>query len=135
MDYYKDLHELCETLSEEIADANEKIRSGGGKISAGDLEYIDKLTHALKSIKTTMAMMESEGSYDGMYDGGASGRYMNGRQGSYNRGSYARGRDRMGRYISRDGDFASQVRELMEQAPDDRTRMELQKVVDKMERM
>lgn len=133
MDYYKDLHELCETLSEEIADANEKIRSGGGKISAGDLEYIDKLTHALKSIKTTMAMMESEGSYDGMYDGGASGRYMGGR--SYNRGSYARGRDRMGRYISRDGDFASQVRELMEQAPDDRTRMELQKVVDKMERM
>ena len=55
------LHELCETLSRELADVNEKIHSNGGDMSAGDLELVDKLTHALKSIKTTIAMMESEG--------------------------------------------------------------------------
>lgn len=130
MDYYNDLHELCETLSEELADANEKIRAAGGKLSGSDLDYVDKLTHALKSIKTTMAMMESEGSYDG----NMSGHYYPMYRGSYNRGSYARGRDSRGRYISRDGDMAGQLRELMNQATDERTRNELQKVIDKMER-
>ena len=130
MDYYNDLHELCETLSEELADANEKIRAAGGKLSGSDLDYVDKLTHALKSIKTTMAMMESEGSYDG----NMSGHYYPMYRGSYNRGLYARGRDSRGRYISRDGDMAGQLRELMNQATDERTRNELQKVIDKMER-
>ena len=54
------LHELCETITRELDDANEKIRKAGGKLSAGDVDYIDKLTHALKSIKTTVAMMEAE---------------------------------------------------------------------------
>ena len=65
----EDLHELCETLSREVGEANDKIRTAGGKLTAGDLEYIDKLTHALKSVKTTIAMVEAE-------DGGESGRYM-----------------------------------------------------------
>ena len=51
------LHELCEVISRELEDVNQKIRSAGGSMSAGDLELVDKLTHALKSIKTTMAMM------------------------------------------------------------------------------
>ena len=55
MDYLKDLHETCETLSRELGEANEKIKRAGGKLSAGDLEYIDKLTHAIKSVKTTIA--------------------------------------------------------------------------------
>ena len=83
MDYLKDLHETCETLSREIGEANDKIRTAGGKLTAGDLEYIDKLTHALKSVKTTIAMIEAE-------DGGESGRYMPGYgmyRNSYN-GSY-----------------------------------------------
>ena len=50
----EDLHELCETLSREVGEANDKIRTAGGKLTAGDLEYIDKLTHALKSVKTTL---------------------------------------------------------------------------------
>lgn len=138
MDYYNDLHQLCETLSEELADANDKIRSAGGKMSAGDLETIDKLTHALKSVKTTMAMMESEGSYDNGMGNGASGRMY--WRGSYDgRGSYARGRDRMGRYssrgYSRDGDMIAELRELMNDAKDDRTRQEFQKFIDKMEQM
>ena len=54
------LYDLCETISRELTEANEKIRKAGGKLSAGDVDYIDKLTHSLKSIKTTIAMMEAE---------------------------------------------------------------------------
>ena len=54
MDYMNDLHELCETISREIAESNEKIRSAGGKLSAGDADYLDRLTHIWKSIKSIM---------------------------------------------------------------------------------
>ena len=147
MDYTKDLHELCETLSEAIREANEKIRAGGGKLNAGDTTYIDQLTHALKSVKATIAMMENEdegysghypyymgGSYD---DGGMGGnRSMRGR-------SYAQRRDSRGRYsntynrdgYSRDGSMVEELRELMQDAPDDRTRQEFQRFITKIESM
>lgn len=137
MDYMKDLHEMCETISEAISEANEKVRAAGGKLTAGDVDYVDKLTHALKSIKTTMAMMEEEGysGNDGSYRASYDGR-------SY-RGSYARGRmnarrDSMGRYsgergYSRDG-LADELRELMQEAPDERIRQEFQRLIEKLER-
>lgn len=99
------LHDLCEVISRELEDANEKIRKAGGKLSAGDVDYIDKLTHSLKSIKTTIAMMEAEdeGGYSNRYEPHM-GTYYDERTGH----SYARGRtgnvrrDSMGRY-SREG--------------------------------
>lgn len=154
MDYLKDLHETCETLSRELGEANEKIKRAGGKLSAGDLEYIDKLTHALKSVKATIAMMEDEsGEYSNMYPmwrGAYADGTMNGNanRGSYNRGSYrgsyARGRnarrDSMGRYsgeqgYSRDGGMVEELRELMDEAPDERTRQEFQRFISKIENM
>ena len=153
MDYIKDLHELCETLSREIGEANEKIRAAGGKLSAGDLEYVDKLTHALKSVKATIGMMEDEDGYSGYYPmwrgayaDGTNGGNMNG---SYNRGGSYRGsyagrrnarRDSMGRYsgergYSRDGGMVEELRELMEEAPDERTKQEFQRFIEKIERM
>ena len=134
----EDLHELCETLSREIGEANDKIRTAGGKLTAGDLEYIDKLTHALKSVKTTIAMMEAE-------DDGESGRYMPGYgmyRNSYNGGnSYRRSRDSMGRYTSRRGGYSyddgmiEELRSLMENAPDERTKSEFRQFIAKMEKM
>lgn len=142
MDYLKDLHETCETLSRELGEANEKIKRAGGKLSAGDLEYIDKLTHALKSVKTTIAMMEAE-------DEGESGYYMPmyGRSyGDRNYGmrdgnSYARRRDNMGRFTSRRGGMSyddgmvEELRDLMDRAPDESTRREFQKLITKLEQM
>lgn len=132
MDYLTDLHEMCETLSHELSEANDKIRQSGGKLSGSDLDYVDKLTHALKSIKTTMAMMEAEdgGSY---YDGG----YRSMRGGSYARGrGYSR---RMGRYprngYSRDGgEMVDELRDLMQDAPES-LRGDLQRLIAKAEQM
>lgn len=100
MDYINDLHELCETVSREIGDANEKIRSAGGKLTAGDVDYIDKLTHTLKSVKAVIAMADDEGysGDDGMAYRGRSYNNM-----SYRGRSYARRRDSMGRYSGDDG--------------------------------
>lgn len=143
MDFAKNLHMMCEYVSDSIMDANEKIRQSGGKLNANDVDYIDKLTHALKSIKAVEAMMEGE--EDGMsqsyypmaYEGssrGMSGRSYRGSYNSYD-GSYRRGmsskRDSMGRY-SREGDYEQSLREAIENAPDEQTRQSLQRMMDNM---
>lgn len=145
MDYVTDLHELCETISREIADANEKIRNAGGKLTAGDADYIDKLTHSLKSIKATIAMMEGEDGYSNRsYPDGMGGSYRGySREGNRGSRSYARGRmnarrDSMGRYsgnYSRDDGMVDELRELMQDAPNEAIKRDIQRLVDKMEQM
>lgn len=133
---YDDLGEICEILADELSKTNEKLNKAGGEITAGDLEYVNRLTHAIKSVKTSMAMIEAEDSgYS--YDDGMS---MN-NGGSY-RNSYARGRnarrDSRGRYsrgYSRDSGMVSELRELMKDAPDEQTRMEMQRMISRMESM
>ena len=77
------------------------------------------------------------GSYEGSYEGG-----------SYEGGSYARGdgrgrgrnarRDSMGRYSSEGysraaDDIVERMRDLMQDAPDDQTRQEIQRLISRME--
>jgi hypothetical protein len=140
-----DLYDLCETVSHEIGEANEKIRAAGGKLSGADVDYIDKLTHTMKSIKTTIAMAEAEerNGESGYYP------YMGGYR-SYDDGmpesrrgrSGARRRDAMGRYsrenrgYSRDdakSDFIDDVRDLMHDAPDDRIKMRFKEFIREIE--
>ena len=112
----KELYELKERLCDEL--------KGYGKkdLSAGSLDVVDKLAHTVKNLDKIIEA----------YDDGKSGYYDDTRAyRNYSRhdGSYAR-RDSMGRY-SRTG-LADKLRELMDEAPDDRTRMEIQKLVEKM---
>ena len=80
---------ICEAIHKEMELMDEKF-AGGGKLTAQDLEHLDKMAHTLKSLKSYEAM-EGNSEIGGSY-------------GSYD-GSYARGRSRMtGRYISREGD-------------------------------
>jgi hypothetical protein len=130
------LYDLCEKVEGELAELNKKTK---GSMSAGDLEVMDKLTHTLKSIKTTLAMIEADGGYSGEY----SGNYGDGG------GSYARGRgrnarrDSMGRYSSEDGysrrgsyddgsDVKTKLQTMMGQMPDRQTRNALKEVIDMM---
>lgn len=130
---YDDLEEMCETLADDLTKTNEKLNKAGGEISAGDLEYINRLTHAIKSVKGTMAMMDAEESGYSYDDGMSNGSY----RGSYARGRNAR-RDSRGRYSrgnSRDSGMVSELRELMRDAPDEQTRMEMQRLISRIETM
>lgn len=70
---------ICDALHRELEQFDEKF-SGGAQMNAQELDTINKMTHALKSLAT----------YDAMRGNSED--------------SYARGRSRMtGRYISRDG--------------------------------
>lgn len=111
MEIRKDLEALCDIISEQIADLSRKIRNNG--MSGGDLDNLDKLTHTLKSIKAVLAM-ENDG-------------YSSRDHGSY-RGSR---RDSMGRYSR--NDLADRMRELMNDAPDERTRLDMQRMIDKLD--
>ena len=125
MDYINDLHELCDAVSREIAEMTEKIR-GAGKMSSGDLEAVDKLTHSLKSIKAVIAMMEDDGYSGRGWPMGGSYRYG----GSYRGSSYAK-RNGMGRY-SRDAGMVDELRDLMQDAPEDIKR-DIQRIIEKVE--
>ena len=148
MDLLKEVYDLKETVGHKIAQANKKIKSNGGDIANDDVEIIDKLTHSLKSLVTTCAMLEAEED-----DGGYSGRYApmwnpgiaygmdhrnsyenrdgySGNRGGYSRNRYSR-ETRNG--YSRAGDMADQLRQMMDEAPDDMTRNEIRKLMEKME--
>lgn len=148
MKHMEDLYELCGIISDEVADATAKIHQAGG-MTAGDVDYIDKLTHTLKSLKTTIAMLEAEEdggwSYDDGMDGGSyarDGRMMPRKGMSYavdgrGRGSNAK-RDRMGRYSSRGYSRAEGVKEMlkdaMEEAETEREREAIRKALKEMDR-
>ena len=144
------LHDLCDVVSRELEDCNEKIRQAGGKLSAGDVDYLDKLTHAMKSIKTTIAMIEADDEESGYSRGymPRMGTYYDNRTGrSYAGGmysdgrSYARGarRDSMGRY-SREGGYSyaedmedtkEEIRELAQKMPEEHRR-KLERALDEL---
>ena len=149
------LHKLCEALVEELEEYSRKIEKSDG-MSAGDLEAVDKLSHALKSIKTTIAMMESDDEGGNSYRGGNSNRYMpwyggisyeGGRGvqggGNSNRGgmsSARRGRannptgrnqySRDGGYSYAEEEFEMALQEAMNAAPDEHVREKLQRILD-----
>lgn len=106
---------------------------------------MDQLLHSLKSAKTVMAMMDAETEDEGRSYEGRSYRGSSGRSG--------RRRDSMGRYsgdyngmrymgnysgrrgYSRDDEMISNLREMMEDAPDEQTRNDLQRMISRMEMM
>ena len=134
-----ELYELKEKLMDNLEDYSKK------EMTASNLEIVDKLSHTIKNLcKIIEDAEESEYSErGGSYARG--GRYsrerMGGRYSRYGM-SYADGRgrgtqanrDSMGRYSSNDG-MVEELRDLMEDAPDEKTRMEFEKFIRKMESM
>ena len=146
MDMIKELRELKNTIAHEIAEANQEIKKSGGDLNAGDIEMIDKLTHSMKSLVTTCAMLEAEeDGYSGDYmpmgpyysrDDGYSRKYSRDRGYS---GTYGRDGRNDSRYSrdSRNGynrtmNWNEQLRVMMDEAPDEATRMDIKKLMDRM---
>ena len=144
----KDLYELKKMLVDLLNEYSQKR-----DLSSNSLQMIDTLAHACKNVCKIIEFCEQEdmggmsNSRDRSYYGGGSNRsYDDGSYGYDGDGSYGsyygdgmsnrRGRAANGRFVSRDGsDMARQLREMMNRAPDEHTRRELQHIVDKMENM
>lgn len=140
------IYELKEKLCDELEEYGEK------KLDAGSLDVIDKLAHTIKNLDKIIENYEEDG-YSERYamEGGSYQR--GGNRGNYSREmvyddgmmgrSYARGRgrnakrDSMGRYSSADANemMIQELRDLMQDAPDERTKMEFKKFIQKMEQM
>lgn len=154
------MHKLIEYVCEELESLEKKAAKGS--MSAAEIEYADKLA-SLKKNLLKGDMLYDEVMEDGEYSGNMGGMsYQRGGRGgnrggnmgggSYDDGmSYARGdgrgrgrnarRDSMGRYssergYSRDGqEMADQLRDLMEDAPDESVRRDIERLLRKVEQM
>lgn len=131
-----EIYELKERLCDELKEYGKK-----GDLDVGTLDVVDKLSRTVKNLgKIIDKYEESNYSYEnGMpYTDGMSYARNGRRSGRY---SSARRRDSMGRYSRRGGysmdnkEMVEELRDLMNDAPDDRTRQEFQSFIDKMERM
>lgn len=128
------LYELKDMLCEELEEYGSK-----GKLDVGSLDVVDKLAHAIKNIdKIIEAKDEYSYANDGnmsMYDGGS---YARGGRSRAMGGSYARGRnsyakrDAMGRYSRDNNEFMMELRELIEDAPNDRIKQKMQGIISEM---
>lgn len=144
-----ELHELKEKLMEEL-----KEYASHEEMTASSLEIVDKLTHTIKNLCKIIEDMEysergesygeesmRRGSYanePSMRGGSYRGSYG---EGSYGDSSYARGRgrnarrDSMGRYASAHDMMNERLQELYDDAPDGRTKQEIQKLMMKLGQM
>ena len=142
-----ELYELKEKLCKELKKYNEK------ELTKDSLEIVDKLSHAAKNIDKLIEKYEEENeggsyasynSYGNSYNSSYRGDGNRGSRGSYNDGSYARGRgrnarrDNMGRYAndsgySRHGNMVEELREMMMDAPNEEIRREYEKIINRME--
>ena len=114
-----------------------------GELSASMLETTDKLSRTIKNLEKIMMHNEGE-EYEASYRYGGRSYRDGGYRDSYDDGSYARGRDarrdNMGRY-SRDGysrhegksEMIEQLRDMMNSAPDEKTRQEFERMIRQME--
>ena len=139
MELLKELKDLKETIANEITQANKEIKKSGGDLNSGDIEMIDKLAHSMKSLVTTCAMLEAED--DGRYsermpyysrDDGYARRYGSGNYGSYARNESRYSRDNRNGY-SRGVNWDDHLRMMMDEAPDEATRMDIKKLMDKFD--
>lgn len=121
--------ELYEMTASKLANMREKFRKNGGEIPNNDVDLFDKLTHSLKSLKTTIAMLESEG--EGGYSSNNGGSYYSqnySQNNSYRNNSY-RGQNSMRNRSRADG-----LHDMLDRLTDDK-RIQVQRYIEEMERM
>lgn len=142
------MHKLMEYICDEMEELERKADKDG-KLSMAEIQYLDMLAHTKKNLlKADEMMEESEYSMEGgSYRSNARGRgrsnegsyrsYRSNEGGGSNEGSMARRSSRRSYRgnTSRADDMIEELRELMEEAPDDRTRQEFQRFITKMEQM
>lgn len=145
------LEESCEIVEKELKDVNKKLSASSSK-NPSDIDMLDKLTHSLKSIKTTMAMIDAaeEEEYSGYsgrrytmpsmnysgrrggYSGEYSGAQGGGQSGASYGGEYSGARGRRGGY-SRDGineDIIGKLESKLRNARNEREAMAIRETIE-----
>ena len=146
------IYELKEMLCKELEDYGTK-----GELTAGSLDIVDKLAHAIKNLDKIIEASEEEGDYSergGSYRGGSYARAgqggggMGGNRGGQGR-SYARQgrgrdarRDSMGRYSSERGysredgkeQMIMQLEDLKQDAPNQQVMERIEDLISELER-
>ena len=147
------MHKLMEYVCDEMEELERKA-SKDGKLSMAEMQYLDTLAHTKKNLLKSDEMSGEKGYSGMMYPRYYGDDRMDGRSyrdersyaddRSYGDGrSYARGRnarrDSMGRYSRGYSmaaeDMMDELRDLMEKAPDEMTKKEFRKFIDKIETM
>jgi hypothetical protein len=129
------MHKLIKYVCDELESLEKKADNGG--LSMQELQLADTLAHLKKNLLKSDEMMGEDGEYsNGMAysDGRGSYRYMDG---SYaRRGRMNARRDSMGRYSRNYSmateDLIAQLEDIKDSAPDDMSRREVSKLIDKM---
>ena len=156
-----EIYELKEMLMKELEEYGRKRDMSTGTLEVVD-KLAHTIKNLCKIIEVAEEEEEGYSGRGGSYRGGSYGSYARGgrggqgggsnrggsyRGGSYEGGSYARGRgrnarrDSMGRYSSEQGysrdaaEMADQLRELMEQAPDENIRRGVERLLMQVEEM
>ena len=129
------LYELKEMLCDELEEYGKK-----DKLDVGTLEIVDKLAHTIKNLDKIIDSYEEDGYSEAVYDDGTleGGKYARRGMRPYAMARGRRGnvrRDSMGRYSRDNKMMVHELRELMEDAPDERTKMEFKKFIEKVEHM
>lgn len=133
------MDKLIDYICEEL-DELERKADKDGKLSMSEIQYVDVLAHAKKNL---LKSEEMDGGYSMRGEGNsyARGRGRNAKRdsmGRYSRergGNYSRERGYSRNYSMDGEEMVDELRNLMENAPDDRTRMEFEKMISKMEQM
>lgn len=156
------MDKMIEFVCEQLEELEKKAAKGS--MTMPEVQYADTLAHLKKNLlKSEEMMAEMDGEYSGNMGGsyargGQGGSYRGGsyrgsydggsyRGGSYEGGSYARGRgrnarrDSMGRYSSERGysrdpqEMADQLRDLMEDAPNETVRRDIERLMHTVQQM
>lgn len=121
------IYELKEALCDELEEYGKK-----DKLDLGSLDVVDKLAHTIKNLDKIIESYENQEYSSAMYDDGMS--YGGGNRMGYSR-ARGRKRDSMGRYSSDSKMMIDELHDLMRDAPDERTKMEFKKFIQKVEQM
>ena len=130
-----ELYELKEMLCKELEEYGQK------EMTTGSLEVVDKLANTVKNLGKIIEMHDEYSNENRSYNSYRDNERMS-RRGSYGdgMGSYARGRgrnanrDSRGRYSMND-ELVNQLEDLMQSAPDEKTRKEFERFIKKIEMM
>lgn len=135
-----ELYELKEMLCKELEEYGQK------EVTTGSLEVVDKLANTVKNLGKIIEMYDDYSNENRSYNSYRNNERMS-RRGSYGDGvgSYARGRgrnanrDSRGRYASNgysmNDELVDQLEDLMQSAPDEKTRKEFERFIKKIEMM